>query len=67
MSATPVQPPGRVAVWLTGDVSDRQGLLGAREGEEVAIALPVGGRIFRILELLTLPQQVGLAKGDVEG
>lgn len=35
-----------------------RGLLGAAEGEEVAIALPAGGRTYRILELSTLPQQL---------
>lgn len=38
-----------------------KGLLGAREGEEVEIELPVGPRTFKVLELETLPQQVGLA------
>ncbi len=37
-----------------------RGLLGAAEGEEVVIELPVGERTFKILELRTLPQQVGL-------
>jgi transcription elongation factor GreA len=37
-----------------------RGLLGAREGQEVTIALPVGDRIFKVLELITLPQQLGL-------
>src|SRR5688500_11835025 len=36
-----------------------RGLLGAREGQEVVIRLPVGERRFRVLELLTLPQQLG--------
>jgi transcription elongation factor GreA len=35
-----------------------RGLLGAREGEEVVIDLPVGERRFKVLELTTLPQQV---------
>lgn len=43
-----------------------RGLMGAREGEEVTIVLPVGDRIFRVLELTTLPQQLGFAD-DVEG
>lgn len=38
-----------------------QGLLGARLDEEVAITLPAGQRRFRILDLVTLPQQVGIA------
>jgi len=34
-------------------------LMGARVDEEVAAELPVGPRTFRVLELVTLPQQVG--------
>jgi transcription elongation factor GreA len=41
-----------------------RGLLGAREGEEVVIALPVGDRTFKVLELTTLPQQVGVEAED---
>ena len=41
-----------------------RGLLGAKEGQEVAIQLPVGERRFKILELLTLPQQLGVAGGS---
>ncbi len=41
-----------------------QGLLGAREGEEVTIALPVGDRVFKVLELTTLPQQLGVEAGE---
>ena len=41
-----------------------RGLLGAREKEEVAVALPIGERRFRILSLRTLPQQVGLDEED---
>lgn len=37
------------------------GLLGARLDEEVLIALPRGELKFRVLELVTLPQQLGLA------
>lgn len=36
------------------------GLLGARLEEEVVIALPRGERRFRVLELTTLPQQLGV-------
>lgn len=36
------------------------GLRGAREGEEVEIALPVGARRYRVVELVTLPRQLGL-------
>lgn len=35
-----------------------QGLLGAREGEEVTVQLPAGERIYKVLELSTLPQQL---------
>ena len=38
-----------------------RGLLGAREGQEVVVALPVGERRFKVLELLTLPQQLGVS------
>jgi len=41
-----------------------RGLLGAREGEEVVISLPVGERTFKVLELTTLPTQMGLAGGS---
>ncbi len=43
-----------------------QGLLGAREGDSVTIALPVGDRVFKVLELRTLPQQLGLAKDELD-
>lgn len=35
-----------------------RGLLGARVDEEVAIQLPVGERTFKVLRLVTLPQQL---------
>jgi len=35
-----------------------RGLMGAKKGEEVAIELPVGERKFKILDLVTLPQQL---------
>ena len=35
-----------------------RGLLGAQEGEEVTISLPVGDRVYTVLELSTLPQQL---------
>jgi transcription elongation factor GreA len=35
-----------------------QGLLGAKEGEEVTVHLPAGERRYKVLELLTLPQQM---------
>ena len=37
-----------------------RGLLGAREGEEVLIQLPIGERRFRVVELHTLPMQLGV-------
>jgi transcription elongation factor GreA len=43
-----------------------RGLLGARLGQEVTIALPVGDRVFRVLELTTLPQQLGLDPDAIE-
>ena len=41
-----------------------RGLMGAREGEDVTIELPVGARRFSVRELTTLPQQVGMAEGE---
>lgn len=41
-----------------------RGLLGAGEGEDVVIELPVGERTFSIRSLTTLPQQLGVAKGE---
>ena len=35
-----------------------QGLLGARKDQEVTISLPRGERRYRVLELLTLPEQL---------
>lgn len=35
-----------------------QGLLGAKEGEEVTVQLPAGERSYKVLELSTLPQQL---------
>jgi transcription elongation factor GreA len=35
-----------------------QGLLGAGEGQEVTVKLPVGDRQYRVLKLKTLPQQL---------
>ena len=37
-----------------------RGLLGSKEGEELTITLPVGERKFKVLELKTLPQQLGV-------
>jgi len=37
-----------------------RGLLGARKGEEVTIRLPAGERKFKVLELETLPMQMGV-------
>ena len=39
-----------------------RGLLGARKGEEVTIELPVGERRFKVLDLVTLPQQLEVGK-----
>jgi transcription elongation factor GreA len=39
-----------------------RGLLGARPQDEVAVNLPVGQRRFRVLEVVTLPQQLGMAE-----
>ena len=33
------------------------------QGEEVVVHLPAGERRFRILELVTLPQQLGVGGG----
>jgi transcription elongation factor GreA len=41
-----------------------QGLLGARKNEEVAITLPGGERRYRILEFLTLPEQLEKSSQD---
>ena len=35
-----------------------RGLLGARKGEEVTIELPMGERRFKVLDLVTLPEQL---------
>jgi transcription elongation factor GreA len=40
-----------------------KGLLGAREGQEVTIELPVGERRFKVLKLVTLPEQLEVGKG----
>ncbi len=40
-----------------------QGLKGARKGEEVLVSLPMGERRFRVLDLTTLPQQLGMDEG----
>jgi transcription elongation factor GreA len=39
-----------------------QGLLGARKGEEVTIELPVGARRFKVVDLVTLPEQLEIGK-----
>lgn len=41
-----------------------RGLLGAKVDDEVEVQLPVGPRTFKILGLVTLPQQVGMDDGD---
>lgn len=43
-----------------------RGLLGTRVDDEVEIELPVGMRTFKVLELVTLPQQVGIDKDSIE-
>ncbi len=40
-----------------------QGLLGARKGEEVTIELPMGDRRFKVLDLVTLPEQLEVGDG----
>jgi len=35
-----------------------RGLTGAKEGETITIELPVGDREYKVLELITLPQQM---------
>jgi transcription elongation factor GreA len=40
-----------------------RGLLGARKGEEVTIELPGGERRFKIVDLVTLPDQMMVEKG----
>jgi transcription elongation factor GreA len=35
-----------------------QGLLGARKDEEVSVSLPMGERHYRVVKLLTLPEQL---------
>lgn len=43
-----------------------QGLLGARLDEEVTVQLPIGPRVFRVIALQTLPQQVGVSRDEEE-
>lgn len=38
-----------------------RGLLGSAAGDEVAVQLPVGTRMFKVLDVVTLPQQLGMA------
>jgi len=40
-----------------------KGLLGSKSGEEVTITLPAGVRRYRVIELATLPQQLGPDEG----
>ena len=37
-----------------------RGLMGAREDEEVTVELPMGPRNFKVLKVLTLPEQMGI-------
>ncbi len=39
-----------------------RGLMGARKGEEVTIELPMGERRFKVLDLVTLPEQMAMGK-----
>jgi transcription elongation factor GreA len=52
--------------WDKGDVSIAspigRGLLNAKLDDEVTVNLPVGARRYKVLELVTLPQQLGMAK-----
>ncbi len=41
-----------------------KGLLGARRAEERAVSLPAGDRRYRVLELQTLPQQLGVGRKE---
>lgn len=41
-----------------------QGLLGAGEGEEVTVKLPMGDRQYKVLKLKTLPQQLEGSSGS---
>jgi transcription elongation GreA/GreB family factor len=36
--------------------------MGARKGEEVTIELPMGERRFKVLDLVTLPEQMEMGK-----
>lgn len=38
-----------------------RGLMGSAAGDEVEVVLPVGKRTYKVLEVLTLPQQLGFA------
>lgn len=40
-----------------------RGLLGARQGDEVTVRLPVGPRQFQVVALTTLPQQLDVGEG----
>jgi len=44
-----------------------RGLLGARQGQDVTIQLPVGQRSFHVKAILTLPEQLGMARDDGTG
>ena len=39
-----------------------RGLMGARQGDDVTVSLPVGPKRFRVVELTTLPQQMEAAE-----
>jgi len=38
-----------------------RGLMGARENEEVTVELPRGPKQFKVLKVITLPEQMGMA------
>ena len=40
-----------------------RGLLGARTDQDVRIDLPVGERRYKVLDVLTLPEQLGMGSG----
>ena len=74
----PVMDEEKVFTIVAGDFLDLEkghismespigrGLLGASVDDEVTVQLPVGERTFTVLELTTLPQQVGLEQETEE-
>ena len=43
-----------------------RGLTGAKAGEEVEVELPAGTATFKVLDVVTLPQQIGLDREEIE-